>query len=104
MTAASSSGGTSLRVEERGGNVLFDVRVSPSASRTSVLGVHDGALKLSLAAPAVEGAANAALVKFLAHALGVPQKAVTLLRGQRGRLKTISVAGVDPERVRALGT
>lgn len=92
----------SLEVRERDGAVTFDVRVSPNASRTKVLGVHDAALKLSLAAPPVEGAANAELRKFLARALGLPQKAVTIVRGQQGRTKTLRVEGVGAEQVHAL--
>lgn len=84
--------------------MTFSVRVSPGASRSAILGVHDGALKLSLAAPAVEGAANSALVRFLAPALSVPQSSVSLVRGQQSRRKLVSVVGVSPSRVRALTT
>ena len=92
----------SFETQDKDGAVTFEVRVSPNASRTKVLGVHGAALKLSLAAPPVEGAANAELRRFLARALGVPQKAVTILRGQQGRTKTLRVEGVTAEQVRDL--
>lgn len=70
-----------LRVTEVHGRVRFDVRVAPRASREAIVGEHDGALKVALTAPPVDGAANAALVALIAGALGVPKRAVTLVRG-----------------------
>lgn len=92
----------SLRITERDGGVTFEVRVAPRASRSQVLGVHDGALKVALTAPPVDGAANAALVKLLAKALGVPKGAVALLAGERSRDKTLRVDGATAAAVRAL--
>lgn len=89
-------------ITTREGTVDFDVRVAPRASRAAILGVHDGALKIALTAPPVDGEANAALVAFLAKALGVPKSAVVIVRGERGRSKTLRVAGVDAAAVAAL--
>jgi uncharacterized protein (TIGR00251 family) len=91
-----------LLIDERDGMVTFDVRVSPRAAREKVLGVHGGALKLSLSAPPVDGAANEALVTLLAHALSVPRKAVAIVHGERSRNKRVRVDGVDANAVRAL--
>jgi uncharacterized protein (TIGR00251 family) len=77
-----------------GGGVVLELVVQPRASRTRVVGEHDGRLKLQLAAPPVDGEANEALVEFLARALGVRRAEVTLLRGETGRRKTVRVAGV----------
>lgn len=66
---------------------MLDISVSPNAPRTEITGWHDGALRLRLAAPPVDGAANEALRKWLARELGVPQSQVTLLRGASGRRK-----------------
>ena len=76
------------------GGVVLEILVQPRASRTRVLGEHDGRLKVALAAPPVDGEANAALVEFLAGALGVGKAAVSILRGEAGRRKTVRVAGV----------
>ena len=73
--------------------VELDVRVIPRAKRTEAAGLRNGALVVRLAAPPVDGAANAALVAFLASALGVPSRAVQLLSGERGRQKRILIAG-----------
>ncbi|HZY02007.1 MAG TPA: DUF167 domain-containing protein [Anaeromyxobacteraceae bacterium] len=89
-----------LRAEP--GGLLLEVLVQPRASRTRVAGEHGGRLKIHLAAPPVEGEANAALVAFLAGALGVRRSDVTIVRGQAGRRKTVRVAGASPEAAAAL--
>ena len=76
------------------GGAVLELLVQPRASRTRAVGEHDGRLKLQLAAPPVDGEANAALVEFLARALGVRKADVVLLRGETGRRKTVQVAGV----------
>ena len=70
----------------------LDVAVVPNARRTGVDGFHDGALKLRLAAPPVEGQANARLVAWLADELGCPRRAVQLLRGDTARRKQLAIA------------
>ena len=85
------------------GGVVLEVLVQPRASRTRVVGAHDGRLKIQLAAPPVDGEANAALVAFLAGALGVRRADVVLLAGETGRRKRVSIAGVTaPEAAAAL--
>ena len=91
-----------LSIEEAPGCVRFDVRVAPRASRDAIVGVHDGALKVALTAPPVEGEANAALVALLAKKLGVAKRDVVLLRGETSRAKRVEVRGVSADAVRAL--
>jgi len=71
------------------------LHVQPGAKRTEVAGVHgEGAearLKIRLAAPPVDGKANAELLRFLAAAFAVPLRAVTLLRGETSRQKTVKI-------------
>lgn len=93
---------SALVIEEKDGVVRFAVRVSPRASREAIAGVHDGALKVALTAPPVEGAANAALIALLAKALGVPKRSVRIVSGESSRQKRVEVEGVDAARVRAL--
>ncbi len=81
-----------------GGSELM-VLVQPRASRTKVVGEHDGRLKIALAAPPVDGAANAALIAFLSDELGVRKSDVTLLDGDTGRRKRLAVRGVAPTEV-----
>ena len=91
-----------LRLSEHGGVVRLEVRVAPRASRESIVGEHDGALKVALTAPPVDGAANEALVALLASALGVPKKAVVLVSGHTRKQKVLDITGVPSARVRAL--
>jgi uncharacterized protein (TIGR00251 family) len=70
------------------------VRVQPRASRTELAGRHGDALKVRLAAPPVDGAANEALVRFLAERLDVSRSAVWLEAGAAGRTKIVAVTGI----------
>jgi len=78
---------------DEGGAAVLDLLVQPRASRSRAVGEHDGRLKVQLAAPPVDGEANAALARFLADALGVRKGDVAILRGETGRRKTVRVAG-----------
>jgi uncharacterized protein (TIGR00251 family) len=80
-------------IRQTSAGVVLDVRVIPRAKRTEAAGLRNGALLVRLAAPPVDGAANTALVAFLASTLGVPSRAVQLLSGERGRQKRILIAG-----------
>lgn len=73
---------------------VFQVHLVPRAHATEVVGRYDNAIRIRVAAPPVDGAANAELVRFLAERLGVPRRAVTLVRGQRARRKTIAIDGM----------
>ena len=88
-------------VRESAGAVILEILVQPRASRTRVVGEHDGRLKVQLAAPPVDGEANAALVEFLADALGARRSGVVIERGDTGRRKTVRVAGVTAAAARA---
>jgi uncharacterized protein (TIGR00251 family) len=94
-----SAGSSWLR--ERDGAVRIAVRVVPRAHRDAIVGVQGDALRVSLAAAPVDGAANAALVQLVARALGVPRSAVAIVQGERGRQKVLEVQGVDAATVRA---
>jgi uncharacterized protein (TIGR00251 family) len=78
------------------------VHVQPRASRNEVVGLHGTALKVRLHAPPVDGAANDALVMFLAERLGVPRRSVRIVAGGGSRAKTVEIDGTTEEAVRAL--
>ena len=82
-------------LESMAGGIRLRVRIQPRASRTEVAGLHGDTLRIRLAAPPVDGAANGELVRFLAHLLGVPGRAVEITAGHTGRHKTVRVSGVD---------
>jgi uncharacterized protein (TIGR00251 family) len=79
--------------EGDGGALVFAVRVAPRASKTAAAGAHDGALKVRVAAPPVEGAANEELSRFLAKALGVPARSVEIVSGHASKTKVVRVSG-----------
>jgi uncharacterized protein len=87
---------------DRPTGVELDVRVIPRARKTEITGVRDDTIVVRLAAPPVEGAANEALVAFVAEWLAVPRRAVHILSGERSRRKRVAVDGVSAAVVRAL--
>ncbi len=91
-----------LDVTEEPHGITFSVRVSPRASRSAVLGQLDGALKLALAAPPVDGHANAELCALLSRLLSVPKSAISIVRGERGKSKRVRVEGATAAQLRRL--
>ncbi len=94
-----AEGSASWVVTAAAGGVTFSVRVTPRASRNQIAGVEGGALKIKLTAPPVEGAANAALIQFIAEWLGVRKSAVSIRSGDKTRHKLVRVEGVSREQV-----
>jgi uncharacterized protein len=88
-----------LETQERNGTVVFSVRVQPRASKDEVGGEMGGALKVRLRAPAVEDRANEALVEFLAEVLKTSRSAVSILSGERSRVKRIEIRGVTRQQI-----
>lgn len=80
--------------------VLLDLSVVPGAKRSEAVGLHDGALRLRLAAPPVDGKANDALLAWLAGELGCTRREVQLVRGASSRRKQVGLA-MPLERVEA---
>jgi len=75
----------------------LDVHVQPRAKRTEVVGWYGDAIKIRLAAPPVDGAANEELVAFLADELGVTRSSVEIVAGRASRRKRVAVDGVKRE-------
>lgn len=75
--------------------LTFAVRVTPRAGRTSIAGVRGNALSIRLAAAPVDGAANEALIAFLADTFDRPRRDVTIVSGQTSRDKRIAIAGLS---------
>jgi len=80
---------------------VIDVRVIPRARRSCVDGERGGAVLIRLAAAPVDGAANDALVGFLADALGIPRRDISIVKGEQSRVKRVSIIGLDAESIRA---
>lgn len=78
---------------EGDGRISFKVRVVPRASQSRITGEHDGALRVRVSAPPVEGAANDELIDTLAKAFRVPRRAVEITSGHTSKLKHVRIKG-----------
>ena len=84
------------------GRITLTLHIQPGAKKTEFAGRHGDALKIRLAAPPVDGKANAALVSFIAEALGLPRSAVNLTSGQTSRRKVLEIAGAEVPAIESL--
>jgi len=76
------------------------VHVQPGARRSEIAGLHGDRLKIRIAAPALDGRANDALVAFIAGELRIPKARVAVIKGERSREKLLAVSGdCDPSRL-----
>lgn len=84
--------------------VRLAVQITPNAKKTEVIGVHDDALKLKLAAQPIEGKANEALIRYLSDVLKVPRSAITITHGQTNKKKLLEIktAGLTPAVIETL--
>ena len=83
-----------LTADDKG--VMLRLHIQPGAKKTEVVGLHGEALKIRLAAPPVDGKANACLIAFLAERLGVAKTALSLVSGDTSRAKRVHIDGADP--------
>jgi len=86
--------------ETEHGTELF-VRVVPRAAKNEIKGVHDGALKIRITTPPIDGKANKALIEFLSKTLNCPKAEIELVRGETARRKTICIRGLTPKDIQA---
>ncbi len=86
----------------RGAETTLSLHIQPAARKTEVAGAHGDALKIRLAAPPVDGKANAALIGFVADRLGLEKSAVSLKSGQTSRRKVLAVIGAPADTAQRL--
>ena len=101
MAACTGTQRDCIMIEQKGSAVRIRVRAQPRAARTEVSGAHGDELKIRIAAPPVDGAANAELVRFIAKQLGVAPSRVHVLRGDSGRSKVVEIDDANADDVRA---
>jgi uncharacterized protein (TIGR00251 family) len=80
----------------REGHFIVKVRVVPRASRSEIVGEHDGALRIRIAAPPVDDAANEELIRLLARTFKVSRSAVSIISGHTAKVKLVQIAGGSP--------
>lgn len=83
---------------EKEDSLIFNVRVVPRTSKSEIVGEHDNALKVRIASPPVDGAANAELIKLLAKTFVVSKSQVEIIGGQTSKTKQIKIADLTAEK------
>ncbi len=80
----------------------MEITVQPRASKSEIIGLHDGAIRIRIAAQPVDGAANAAIINLFSRILNVRKSAVEIASGASGRRKRVLIHGVSEDDVREL--
>jgi uncharacterized protein len=88
-----------INFTEKGGAVIFTIRVVPRASKSEIVGEVEGNLRVRISAPPVDGAANQEVVRVLAKAVGIAKSNVAILSGQTSKTKRIRLTGVTAARL-----
>lgn len=91
----------SLGIEQRGAELRIRVRVKPRASKSRIVGEREGVLELALAAPPVDGQANAELISLLASVLRCGKSAIEIVSGTGSRSKLVSIVGFTADELAA---
>jgi len=91
-----------IKYSEKDRGLTFAVRIVSRASRSEIAGEHNGALRIRIAAPPVEGAANRELIRLLARMFKLPQTAVAIVSGARSKSKVVRIQGADSAKLEQL--
>jgi uncharacterized protein len=82
-------------------DMRLDVYIQPRAAKTELAGMHGDSIKIRIAAPPVENAANYALIEFIAERLGIAKRCVRVVAGASSRKKILEIDGVSADRITA---
>lgn len=88
-------------IQDHDGGVRLHIHVQPRASKSEVVGTFGDALKVRIAAPPVDGEANAELERFIAKLLGIPRSRVSVVSGESSRRKMLHIEAITAEEVHA---
>ncbi|MGD0820132.1 MAG: DUF167 domain-containing protein [Desulfomonilia bacterium] len=86
-------------VSQKGGSAIISCRVQPNSAREGTGEIKNDAVVIRLNAPAVEGKANDALIKFLSKRLGISKSKISIIRGGKSRNKLVAVEGLRIEEI-----
>ena len=89
-----------IGLREEADGVSFEVRVQPRSSRAEINGVHDGALRVRLTAPPVDGVANRQCIELFSRKMKIPKRAIRIASGAGARRKRLKVLGLGIEEVK----
>jgi uncharacterized protein (TIGR00251 family) len=91
-----------VNIDEKQGSATFNVRVIPRSSKREIVGEHDGALKVKLKSPPVDGAANDELIRVLSKEFGVSRSAIEIVSGLASKTKRVQIRSVDTSHILAV--
>ena len=91
-----------MKITEKDGGVIFSVCVVPRAFKTEMVGEHNGGLKIRIASPPVDGAANEELIRLLAKKLSVRKSDIDIISGESSKNKRIKIANLSESRFKEL--
>ncbi|TFG76226.1 MAG: YggU family protein [Thermodesulfobacteriales bacterium] len=74
---------------------ILKIQIQPKSYRNQIVGLHDGRLKIKIAAPPVDGKANESLIEFLAKTFKISKSNIEILKGHTSKLKTIKLSGIS---------
>ncbi len=89
-------------LETNDGQWILQLHVQPKGSKTKIVGLHDGRLKLTVASPPVDGKANKEVISFLASVLKIRKKDVVLTSGLQSRKKNVCISGLEAKDIRRI--
>ena len=82
-----------INIKEEKDGISIKISVIPNSSKTFVVGILDGVIKIKLNSPPIEGRANKEVIEFLSKLLGIPKTSISILRGDKNKLKTLQIKG-----------
>lgn len=85
-----------INIKDEKDGISFKISVLPNSSKSFIVGVLDGILKIKLNSPPIEGRANAEVISFLSKLLAVPKSTILIIKGDKNKLKTIAIKGDAP--------
>ena len=92
----------STYLREINGNTVIHCRIQPAASKTTVAGIYDNQIKITLAAPPVDGKANKTLKAFIAKKLHISKSRVSIIKGDKNKSKQVLCSDILPETVKEI--
>ena len=89
-----------VQITQTSDGIIFEVRVIARASSVGIVGDYEGAVKVRLSSPPVDGAANAELIRLISKKLGVSKSSVAIVSGETSKTKRLRVTGVTAQKLR----
>ena len=86
-----------INFTEKDGAIFFNVRAVPKSSKNEIVGEIDGAVKIKIKAPPIDGAANAELIKLLSKTFGVSKSAIVIIGGETSKNKYLKIENLTAE-------